>query len=85
MSNRYQNRATSAGRTPTGAVECMQTILMPGCQIQITDQEIASKLRTSRDVISRILEGFASAGLIGSSCGQLEILDKDGLRNRAEV
>ncbi len=54
-------------------------------QIQITHQEIASELGTSREVISRILEGFASAGLISSSRGMLEVLDKEGLQARAEV
>jgi CRP/FNR family transcriptional regulator len=54
-------------------------------QIQITHQEIASELGSSREVISRILEGFVSAGLISSSRGLLEILDKEGLQARAEV
>jgi len=58
---------------------------LPGGRIQITHQEIAAELGTSREVVSRILEGFASAALIGSSRGQVEILDKEGLRDRAEV
>ena len=57
----------------------------PRGRIQITHQEIAAELGTSREVVSRILEGFASAGLISSSRGQVEILDKDGLQARAEV
>ncbi len=56
-----------------------------GGRIQITHQEIAAELGTSREVVSRILEGFASAGLISASRGQVEILDKDGLQARAEV
>jgi CRP/FNR family transcriptional regulator, anaerobic regulatory protein len=58
---------------------------LPGGRIQITHQEIAAELGTSREVVSRILEGFASAELIGSSRGQVEILDKEGLQSRAEV
>jgi CRP/FNR family transcriptional regulator len=57
----------------------------PGSLFQITHQEIAAELGSSREVISRILEGFASAGLISSSRGQLEILDQEGLQARAEV
>jgi CRP/FNR family transcriptional regulator len=56
-----------------------------GGRIQTTHQEIAAELGTSREVVSRILEGFASAGLIGVSRGEVEILDADGLRGRAEV
>ncbi len=56
-----------------------------GSVIQITHQEIAAELGTSREVISRILEGFDSAGLISSARGQVEILDAEGLESRAEV
>lgn len=56
-----------------------------GGPIQITHQEIASELGSSREVMSRILEGFASAGLITAARGQVEILDTEGLRARAEV
>jgi CRP/FNR family transcriptional regulator len=58
---------------------------LPSGRIQITHQEIAAELGSSREVVSRILEGFASAGLISSSRGQVEIVDKDGLQARAEV
>ncbi len=53
--------------------------------IQVTHQEIAAELGSSREVISRLLEGFASQGLISSSRGQLEILDRDGLADRAAM
>lgn len=56
-----------------------------GGRIEITHQEIASELGSSREVMSRILEGFASAGLISSSRGELEILDREGLQERAQV
>ena len=56
-----------------------------GSPIQITHQEIAAELGSSREVISRILEGFASAGLISSSRGQVEVLDSEGLRDRTQV
>ena len=56
----------------------------PGSPIHMTHQEIAAELGSSREVISRILEGFASADLISSSRGQVEILDREGLQARAE-
>ncbi len=57
----------------------------PESRIQITHQEIAAELGTSREVVSRILEGFASAGLIGSARGELEVLDPEGLGARTAV
>ena len=56
-----------------------------GSIIQMTHQEIAAELGSSREVISRILEGFDSAGLISSSRGQVEILDAEELEARAEM
>jgi CRP/FNR family transcriptional regulator, anaerobic regulatory protein len=56
-----------------------------GSRIQITHQEIAAELGTSREVVSRILEGFASAGLISAARGELEMLDPDGLRARTAM
>lgn len=51
--------------------------------ILITHQEIAAELGSSREVISRILEGFASEGLIRSARGLVEVLDVESLRTRA--
>ncbi len=56
-----------------------------GSIIQMTHQEMAAELGTSREVVSRILEGFDSAGLISSSRGQVEILDAAELEGRAEM
>jgi CRP/FNR family transcriptional regulator len=56
-----------------------------GSIIQMTHQEIAAELGTSREVVSRILEGFDSAGLISSSRGQVEILEAAELEARAEM
>lgn len=49
--------------------------------IRITHQEIASELGSSREVISRLLEDFSERGLIRSGRGEIEILDKGGLRS----
>ena len=51
--------------------------------IPITHQEIATELGSSREVISRILEGFASEGLVRPARGTVEILDFESLRTRA--
>jgi CRP/FNR family transcriptional regulator len=56
-----------------------------GSVIQVTHQEIAAELGSSREVISRILEGFESAGMIASSRGQIEILDAGELEARSEM
>ncbi len=56
-----------------------------GSVISVTHQEIAGELGSSREVISRILEGFESAGSISSSRGQIEILDAAELEARAEM
>ena len=51
--------------------------------ISVTHQEIASELGSSREVISRIVEDFTSASLIGSARGSIEILDFEALGSRA--
>jgi CRP/FNR family transcriptional regulator len=53
--------------------------------IRITHQEIAAELGSSREVISRIIEDFASLGLVRSARGTVEILDFEILQNRAVV
>ena len=50
--------------------------------MQITHQEIAAELGSSREVISRLLEDFAERGLVNVSRGEVELLDADGLRTR---
>jgi CRP/FNR family transcriptional regulator len=51
--------------------------------ITITHQEIASELGSSREVISRLLEDFASQGMIQTRRGVLEILDFEELEKSA--
>jgi CRP/FNR family transcriptional regulator len=43
--------------------------------IRVTHQEIAAELGSSREVISRVLEGFGQAGVIRSGRGLVEIVD----------
>jgi CRP/FNR family transcriptional regulator len=50
--------------------------------LHITHQEIAAELGSSREVISRLLEDFASRGLIRSARGTIEVLDRQSLQTR---
>jgi CRP/FNR family transcriptional regulator len=43
--------------------------------VWVTHHEIAAELGSSREVISRILESFAAAGLIRATRGAVEVLD----------
>ena len=47
--------------------------------VEITHQEIASELGSSREVISRLLEDFSARGMIEVSRGSIEILDREAL------
>ncbi len=53
--------------------------------IKITHQEIAAELGSSREVISRILEDFASRGMLRPGHGALEILDPVALQSYTVV
>lgn len=53
--------------------------------VRLTHQAIAAELGTSREVVSRILEDLASAGLIHLARGQIDVLDAPGLEQRARV
>jgi CRP/FNR family transcriptional regulator, anaerobic regulatory protein len=48
--------------------------------VPITHQAIASELGSSREVVSRILEGFAAQGMIRPSRGSIEVSDFEALR-----
>jgi len=47
--------------------------------VRITHQEIAAELGTSREVVSRILESLAGAGLLKVMRGRIEILEQGPL------
>lgn len=51
--------------------------------LRITHQEIAAELGSSREVISRLIEDFASEGIVRSGRGIIEILDFDSLESRS--
>lgn len=51
--------------------------------MQITHQEIATELGSSREVISRLLEDFAERGFVRTGRGEVEVLDAEGLAARS--
>jgi CRP/FNR family transcriptional regulator len=51
--------------------------------LRITHQEIAAELGSSREVISRLIEDFASEGIVRSGRGIIEVLDFDSLESRS--
>jgi CRP/FNR family transcriptional regulator, anaerobic regulatory protein len=53
--------------------------------IQITHQEIAAELGSSREVISRILEDLSALGIIGVSRGTIKVLDREALQGWSVV
>jgi len=52
---------------------------------RITHQEIAAELGSSREVISRILESFASEKMIRAERGSIEIVEIKSLQRRAAM
>ncbi len=54
-----------------------------GNPLRITHQDIAAELGSSREVISRLIEDFASEGILRSGRGTIEVLDLDSLESRA--
>jgi CRP/FNR family transcriptional regulator, anaerobic regulatory protein len=52
----------------------------PGNPIQITHQEIASELGSSREVISRLLEDLSEQQIVRPARGQIEVIDVEALR-----
>lgn len=57
----------------------------PAFDLPVTHQEIASRLGTVREVVSRNLARFRAAGLIRIQGKQVEILDRPGLQQEAEA
>lgn len=49
--------------------------------INITHQEIANEIGSSREVISRLLEDFAEQGFIYLSRGEIKVINFEGLKS----
>lgn len=62
------------------------TFLLESSQVQnpveITHQEIANELGSSREVVSRLLEDFSDRDMIQLSRGKIRILDRQALRTQ---
>lgn len=58
-------------------------LLGKGKLIHTTHQQLADELGSVREIVSRLLRGFADQGLVGLAREQIEILDPAGLRSIA--
>jgi CRP/FNR family transcriptional regulator len=54
-------------------------------ELPVTHQELASRLGTVREVVSRNLARFRAGGLIRIQGRQVEIVDRGGLEQEAEA
>ncbi|MBP7628537.1 MAG: Crp/Fnr family transcriptional regulator, partial [Zoogloea sp.] len=58
-------------------------LLGKGQRLHTTHQHLADELGSVREIVSRLLKGFAAQGLVALSREQVEILDPAGLRRVA--
>lgn len=54
-------------------------LLAKSSPIKATHQAIADELGSVREIVSRLLKGFAEQGLVSLGREQIELLDRDGL------
>lgn len=59
-------------------------LLGKGRQVRTTHQQLADELGSVREIVSRLLKGFADQGLVRLGREQIEILDPAGLRKLAQ-
>ncbi len=53
--------------------------------IRATHQALAEELGSVREIVSRLLKGFAAQGLVALGREQIELLDREGLQQWAEA
>lgn len=53
--------------------------------ITVTHQQLADELGSVREIVSRLLKGFAAQGLVSLAREQLTLVDRDGLRRLAAM
>ena len=58
-------------------------LLGKGSTLRATHQQLADELGSVREMVSRLLKGFAEQGLVALGREQIEILDAAGLRRIA--
>lgn len=56
--------------------------LAQGGQVRLTHAELAARIGSAREVVSRQLERWAEQGLIATQRGQITLLDRAGLEHR---
>jgi CRP/FNR family transcriptional regulator len=60
-------------------------LLGKGRVLRVTHQQLADELGSVREIVSRLLKGFAEQGLVRLGREQIEVLDAAGLRRIAAV
>ncbi len=60
-------------------------LLGRGRRVRATHQQLADELGSVREMVSRLLKGFADQGLVSLSREQIEILDPAGLRQIGQI
>ena len=56
-----------------------------GDTLHATHQQLAEELGSVREIVSRLLKGFAAQGLVALGREQIGILDRNGLKSRADA
>ncbi|MCX7896385.1 MAG: Crp/Fnr family transcriptional regulator [Rhodocyclaceae bacterium] len=60
-------------------------LLGRGRHVHLTHQQLADELGTVREMVSRLLKGFADQGFVRLARNEIEILDPAGLRRIADL
>lgn len=60
-------------------------LLTKGTEVTTTHQRLADELGTEREVVSRLLEGFQSQGIVQLRRGQIQVVDGPALARIAHV
>jgi len=60
-------------------------LLARGDAIHCTHQALAEELGSVREIVSRLLKGFAAAGLVSLAREQIVVIDRAGLRQLADA
>ncbi len=66
-------------------VRLARLLLRRGPSINATHQQLADELGSVREIVSRIIRGFAEQGLVRTGREQIEVLDRAGLARIAGV
>lgn len=72
------------GRIDVRLAERLLTLAGDSAEISATHQQLASELRTAREVISRMLQDFSKRGLIHQTRGLIALNDMQALRAIAD-